>query len=324
MELMTLEAGVEHTCWNASGVKMAAGMSDGSIQIYEPDKGASSDFLCTSKWKAHEGAVVKLVWGPQEYGDLLACCSRDGTMSVWEEIEDKDKEDVWSLCHRFTDIGVPVLDIAFGNCVSGLKLVAAGGDGHLRVYEASNVLELKNWQLQAEFANVTDVVEKLETVSCTAASISWRPAADAIQQPVFVVGFQTNSPQHSIAKVWEFGEAHQRWHLVAELTSPDHDYGRINHVSWAPNIGRPYELIAISSSISVSIWSMEIPSIAGRRPAVQLLGYFTDHEGGVLQAKWDMSGMTLASAGCDGLVKLWQSNLKGKWEEKSSIVGTQH
>lgn len=51
MELMTLEAGVEHTCWNASGVKMAAGMSDGSIQIYEPDKGASSDFLCTSKWK---------------------------------------------------------------------------------------------------------------------------------------------------------------------------------------------------------------------------------------------------------------------------------
>lgn len=29
-----------------------------------------------------------------------------------------------------------------------LEQVAAGGDGYLRVHEASNVLELNNWQLQ--------------------------------------------------------------------------------------------------------------------------------------------------------------------------------
>ncbi|KAL3687587.1 hypothetical protein R1sor_013896 [Riccia sorocarpa] len=322
-ELIRLEAGVEHTSWNSSRTKMAAGMSDGSVHIYEPLKGTNSDYSCSNRWKAHEVAVAKLVWAPSEYGDVIACCSKDGTMSIWEEIEDAEKRDVWQLCARFADTKAPVLDLQFANCASGLKLVAAGADAHLRVYEATDVLELKHWQLQAEFANAADVREKLERVSCTDASVCWRPATDPIQQQVFVVGFQTDSPQHSIAKVWEFGEAHQRWHLVAELSSPEHDYGRINHVSWAPNIGRPYELIAVSSSNSLSIWSMDIPSGPGQRPAVKLLGYFTDHQPGeVVQAEWDMSGMTLASAGADGVVRLWQSNLKGRWEEKSRVVGS--
>lgn len=44
--------------------------------------------------QAHQGAVVKLVWAPSEYGDVLACCSPDGEISVWEEIEESTSPSV--------------------------------------------------------------------------------------------------------------------------------------------------------------------------------------------------------------------------------------
>lgn len=35
--------------------------------------------------------------------------------------------------------------------------------------------------------------------------------------------------------------------------------------------------------------------------------------------EWDMSGMTLASTGSDGMVKLWQSKLNGEWHEQATL-----
>lgn len=44
---------------------------------------------------------------------------------------------------------------------------------------------------------------------------------------------------------------------------------------------RPYELIAIASSTSLSIWSVQSPALSGGLAAVKLLGSFTEHEGEV-------------------------------------------
>lgn len=40
------------------------------------------------------------------------------------------------------------------------------------------------------------------------------------------------------------------------------------------------------------------------------------------QMEWDMSGMTLATTGDDGRVRLWQSNLNGVWHEQAAIQPT--
>ena len=37
------------------------------------------------------------------------------------------------------------------------------------------------------------------------------------------------------------------------------------------------------------------------------------------QLEWDMGGMTLASTGGDGMVKLWQANLDGVWHEQAVL-----
>lgn len=36
--------------------------------------------------------------------------------------------------------------------------------------------------------------------------------------------------------------------------------------------------------------------------------------------EWDMSGMTLASTGSDGMVKLWQSDLNGIWHDQAILA----
>ncbi|KAE9450809.1 hypothetical protein C3L33_17291, partial [Rhododendron williamsianum] len=73
-------------------------------------------------------------------------------------------------------------------------------------------------------------------------------------------------------KVWEFDQDHQRWLAVAELALPEEKGNPIYVVAWAPKNFRPYE-----------VWEMEL----------------------------NISGMTLATTGGDGVVSLLQSNLKG-------------
>jgi len=38
--------------------------------------------------------------------------------------------------------------------------------------------------------------------------------------------------------------------------------------------------------------------------------------------EWDMSGMTLATTGNDGMVRLWQSNLNGVWHQQAAFEPT--
>ncbi|KAI8564563.1 hypothetical protein RHMOL_Rhmol03G0190600 [Rhododendron molle] len=68
------------------------------------------------------------------------------------------------------------------------------------------------------------------------------------------------------AHVKEFDQDHQTWLPVAELALPEEKGDPIYAVAWAPNIGRSYE-----------VWEME----------------------------WNISGMTLATTGGDGVVSLW-------------------
>jgi len=55
--------------------------------------------------------------------------------------------------------------------------------------------------VQAEFSSVPALKEGTGKVSCTAASISWRPPVDSIQRLVFVLGYCSSSQQVGPAKV---------------------------------------------------------------------------------------------------------------------------
>eukprot|EP00252_Welwitschia_mirabilis_P011638 TRINITY_DN25961_c0_g1_i1.p1 TRINITY_DN25961_c0_g1~~TRINITY_DN25961_c0_g1_i1.p1 ORF type:complete len:330 (+),score=64.69 TRINITY_DN25961_c0_g1_i1:151-1140(+) len=301
--------------WNHNGERMAGGSSDGFIYIFDAEKGRTSPQLSrTSSFKAHSSSVFKIVWAPPEYGDVIASCAVDATISLWEEVEDEDNSYKWQACYQFPCTKASILDIQFGDCQSGLKFIQALSDGHVRVYESLQSLELKEWQLQAEFLNITDEMDRFIKCSCTSASIAWKSHGSSFQEPTFILGFNSNIPQINIPKMWKFEEVHQRWEAVAELTVADEVGDTVTAISWAHNIGRPYELIAIATTKGISIWHVEFQPNAKESPVVNRVALIGGEGIEIWQLDWDMSGMALASSGRDG-VRVWQFNLKGIWKE---------
>ncbi|XP_042431129.1 protein SEH1-like [Zingiber officinale] len=317
-EVASLEKGAVCCAWNYCGQRIAVGHIDGSVSIHD-----SHDYPAapssSSKWKAHSSSVVKVVWTPPECGDAIACICEDGKFSLWEEIDEDTQCPTWKLCKLFENSGSHVLELQFGVFVTNLKMVAAYSYGHVKVYELMDPLNLDKWQLQAEFQNVLASVSRFGKASCKSASIAWNPHRIESQQSSFVLGFSSDQPQLNSSKIWVFEEAHQRWVSVAELALPEDDSDRVHAVAWAPNIGRPFEIIAVATSKAIAIWHVVLdPESDGRLPT-EKVALLEGHDGEVWQLEWDMSGMTLASTGSDGIVRLWQSNMNGVWHEQTVL-----
>ncbi|GLT78121.1 hypothetical protein SLA2020_496670 [Shorea laevis] len=320
----TLERGTTCSSWNYCGERLAAGSDDGSVSVFDSREPSSSSLRSSSKFKAHEIGIVKIVWVPPEYGDAIACICADGALSIWEEVvEDVGTQLLqWKKCKCFKSSSSKALDVHFGVTGRSLKMVTACSDGHVKVYELMDPLELKNWQLQAEFQNVIDSVSSFRKASCVSACVSWNPLKGENQESSFVVGFNSNTPQLNSSKVWEFDPAHQRWLPVAELASAGDKGDQVYSVTWAPNIGRPFELIAVASQKGIAIWHLGITPDLDGRLSVEKVALLSGHGGEVWQMEWDMSGMTLATTGSDGMVRLWQSNLNGVWHEQAAFEPT--
>ena len=42
--------------------------------------------FCDLSIQAHDGPVLKVVWAPPEYGDVVVSSSTSGSVSLWEEV----------------------------------------------------------------------------------------------------------------------------------------------------------------------------------------------------------------------------------------------
>ncbi|KAF3684212.1 putative dihydroflavonol-4-reductase-like [Capsicum annuum] len=320
--IINLEEGTTCTAWNYSGHRLVAGSSNGSLSVFDSTDPASSVFNCSSKFKVHESSTVKVVWAPPEYGDAVACICADGSLLLWEEVVEDSELPQWKLCKRFDRISSQVLDVQFGVFHTSLKLVAVYSDGQVKVFELLDPFDLKNWQLQAEFQNVIESLSKFGNVSCKSASIAWNPFKGELQQSSFVLGFDSDVPQLNSSKVWEFDQDHQRWLPVAELALPEDKGDPVSTVAWAPNIGRPYELIAVATCKEIALWHVASNPDPDGRLSVEKVAMLSTHDSEVWQMEWDMSGMTLATTGSDGVVRLWQCNLNGVWHEQAILEPT--
>ncbi|KAL0282962.1 UNVERIFIED_CONTAM: protein SEH1 [Sesamum radiatum] len=76
----------------------------------------------------------------------------------------------------------------------------------------------------------------------------------------------------------EFDLDHQRWLPVAELSLPEDKTDQVSAVAWAPNIGRPYELIAVATQKGISIWHLGSNPDADGRLSAQKLATLAGHD----------------------------------------------
>jgi WD40 repeat protein len=127
------------------GTRIATAASDHRIKIWAqtPSQGSSSGgggggaasllspeatWTCQAAWKAHYGPVWRVAWAHPEFGQILASCSFDHTVHIWEEQEAVDDAGkVVSRWHQRAQLGdarASVNDVAFAPRHLGLKLVS--------------------------------------------------------------------------------------------------------------------------------------------------------------------------------------------------------
>lgn len=228
----------------------------------------------------------------------------------------------WIPRTRLVDSRTSVTDVKFAPRHMGLMLATCSADGTVRIYEATDVMNLSEWSLQHE-------IPCKVSLSC----LSWNQTTARFHPPMIAVGSDDNQhPSASKVFVFEYHEASRRWLKVethsAATSEPVHD------IAFAPNLGRSYHVLAIASK-ELKIISMKPLGTPQQQMAkkadesqttptkyeIRLAGSYGDHSSTVWRTCWNVTGTILASSGDDGQVKLWKSNYLDQWRCVATLQG---
>ncbi len=265
---------VHDVSYNYYGDRLAICTSSQSISVWDKNCGAdwAESFRIAN---AHSGPIWRLDWAHPEFGQVIASCSEDRTICVWHNVHG-----TWKKRATLTDSPYAITDVQFAPRKFGLKLAACTADGMVRVYEASDPLNLSAWEVE-DFST-------LEGSGCTA--LSWCPSGDIERLAV--------SSQSGKLRIYE---RKQRWTLTVEKdVSPG---SPLKDCAWAPNMCRQHDWIAACGDAnSVTVWELRPET----NQLVQVYSIDPAGTGPIWRCAWSVTGDVLALAPESGKTQLWR------------------
>ncbi|XP_031569466.1 nucleoporin SEH1-like [Actinia tenebrosa] len=309
---------IHDVSYDFHGRRMATCSSDQSVKVW--DLGEDGEWKCTGNWKTHSGSVWKVTWAHPEFGQVLASCSFDRTVAIWEEQVVGSNHTLthgqshWVKRASLVDSRTSVTDVKFAPHHLGLQLATCSKDGTVRIYEAPDIMNLSQWSLQHE-------IQCKLSCSCVSWNLSRNHAS------MLAVGSDdTNPSAGGKVQIHEYYDNDRKWQRVETLmaiTDAVHD------VAFSPNLGRSYHLLAIASK-DVRIMKLMptgsdqgVSNLGGgfAKLDISLVAQFSDHESQVWRVEWNVTGTILASSGDDGCVRLWKANYLDNWKCISVLKG---
>ena len=288
------------------GKRMATSSCDQYVKIWDL---IGDEWKCTASVKAHSGVVWKVIWASPEYGQVIATCSNDRTVAVWEELTSEDNSNnegrQWMRKGNLVDSKSPMVDIKFAPKHLGLKLAMVSLDGNVCIYEAPDVMNLCQWSKQNEFSC------KIST-TC----LDWSPSK--LHPPLLVIGSDDVNQPYNIL-IYEYSDQSRMWIKLDGIKVP---CGGVKDLSFSANLGRSYDLLAVAGTQALCIITLsknnEISHdwkqvTSPSKYKIQVLANINDHHSQVWRLNWNVLGTVLASAGDDGCIKLWKGNYMNEW-----------
>ncbi|XP_066266919.1 nucleoporin SEH1-like [Branchiostoma lanceolatum] len=309
---------IHDVSYDFHGRRMATCSSDQTIKVW--DLTDDGEWQCTASWKTHSGSVWKVTWAHPEFGQVLASCSFDRTAAVWEEVVGESLASTqrgqshWVKRANLVDSRTSVTDVKFGPKHMGLQLATCSADGVVRIYEAPDVMNLSQWSLQHEINT---------KLSCSC--LSWNPSR--LHLPMLAVGSDdTNPSAGGKVQIYEYNDNIRKWQKVETLMAIT---DAVHHISFAPNLGRSYHLLAIATKDVriITLKCLRKEPNAGANPGgmskfeIRQAAQFDEHNSQVWRVSWNITGTVLASSGDDGCVRLWKANYLDNWKCISVLRG---
>eukprot|EP00049_Salpingoeca_infusionum_P007852 m.126848 g.126848 ORF g.126848 m.126848 type:complete len:334 (-) comp13844_c0_seq8:1235-2236(-) len=297
--------------FNYYGTQFATCGGDHEIHIWRQQ---NSSWQQTSTLRQHQQAVLRVVWAHPEYGNVIASCSLDKYVMIWEERVDPVEGAKWEQKAKLAESSTPVTDVAFvphSLRLDALLLAAASEDGVVRFYLAHDVMNLTSWIAK------TEIRIKAPAQGSHRPCISWSTARSL--PPLIAIGTRRN-PKESV-QIWKFdpaGRNHELYHSMSDLED-------VYDVAFAPSMGRSSLLLAVACARG-SIRLFEISALPGEptKTDVREVSMQRDTLSGptenlqVTRVSWNVTGTILATsiAGLElptGQHILWQPTTSGTW-----------
>jgi WD40 repeat protein len=291
--------------FNYFGTRLAMCSADGNIQVWD---------LFDSKWKmsckwpsGHSGAIFKVRWAHPEYGSLLATCSFDKTVIIFEE---NPLDQSWKKLSQLVEGHEPVEDIQFAPPNRRLQLAVCSSNGEIRIYEPASPINLKLWNSPHFF-----VASRLGSNV-----LAWN--ASLGQNLMLLIGnndlskasekfSRTFEEPVETLQLWSPTEDGKQWEKIF-VPENSHEKAVVD-ISWAQLMGRNKHVVASCDlEGSVIIWRID------SRGTMEIEENLR-HGGKVYNIAWDLMGTTLSCVGEDSLLKIWKKNLQGKWQKVQDI-----
>lgn len=243
------------------------------------------DWICQATIIPNLGTLWQSTWAHPEFGQIIALCGEHTIVTIWEEQETVDNQGTivsrWNKRAELGDARNSVYDIQFAPRHSGLRLATASGDGYVRIYEVTDVMNLTHWPLVDELYD--DTVPWTTTMTTTNSSSSSTGGSTGTETPLnenntSALAYRTNSKavtclswctsqfdtpmlvignSYGKLRIWGYASTTVRkWvpmldlstvNLSPSTTLSSIPYNRILDVAWAPNIGRSYHYISAST-----------------------------------------------------------------------------
>lgn len=335
---------VHDVAYDFYGRFVATCSSDQHIKVFKANK-ETNNWELSDSWKAHDSSIVAIDWASPEFGRIIASASYDKTVKIWEENPDQEECSGrhWNKLASLMDSHGALYDLKFAPVHLGLRLATIGNDGFLRIYDALEPSDLSSWTLTSEINILSQPpANHLQSDFC----LSWCPSRFSTEKLAISVLDQAIIYQRGVDN---------KLHIAAKLLGHN---GLIRSISWAPTIGRWYQLIATGSKDGkVRIYKItetksdDIPTNTNTnnninkndsnenvienenelivnpnlstRLKVELLSEHDDHKSEVWSVSWNLTGTILSSAGDDGKVRLWKSTYSNEFKCMSIITAKQ-
>eukprot|EP01035_Chromulina_nebulosa_P034084 gene34084-45694_t len=288
------------------GKRFATSSSDRHIRIWSMDKSDKWDHkfidLPANGTGAHQESIWRLSWANPEFGQVIASCSEDGMVCIWEEKEATkwSKKAAIKIAANSGNKKIPVNDVKFAPHNFGLKIATASGDGFIRIHEAPDVFDLTKWDLLSEYlVDGPDSIRLEHGLTCLAWNDNpFEPAKIAVG------GFS----RRAVTLTFSDSGMNEECMLGELHGNPVHD------IAWAPSMGRSYHLIATASREPfIRIHKLKKKDDGALEYISPSQVIETPNKSNVCRVAWNSTGTMLATASEDETLYLWRKNFSGAW-----------